>query len=292
MNKPGTTKIEHRDTLATTVIALHCSGGSPSGWSTLAENIPVDCEISCPGHRFAGPTSAQELAGSYTINDEAAPIVELIDVQQKPVYLVGHSFGGALALRVAEARPSQVAGITLYEPCLFGILHNDDPQDKTALAEIIKLRNQVCNSLQLDNPDLAMEHFIDYWNGEGAWATLHPKAKQKIVEWAPNARDQFDVLFQYSTARLQALTMPVQLVIGENALQLPRAIADRLTRELPCVHLQTLADAAHMGPLTHAKPFANLVRNHIDCIYAPRSSTGCSHKAGSQPRVIANVLVA
>ena len=42
---------------------------------------------------------------AFTLADEAAAIVSMIDALGRPVHLVGHSYGGAVALRVARERP-------------------------------------------------------------------------------------------------------------------------------------------------------------------------------------------
>jgi len=93
----------------THVIALHCSGGSAGQWQHLKRMLPGHVSLWCP--HFIGSTWAGHWSGNhaFTLADGAAAIISIIDAIGRPVHLVGHSYGGAVALRVARLLPIRQA---------------------------------------------------------------------------------------------------------------------------------------------------------------------------------------
>ena len=87
---------------------------------------------------FYGCTSRGQWHGKrpFALKDEAALVVEIIDRCSAPVHLVGHSYGGGVALRVGVERPTQIASMALYEPTAFNILKVMEPDGASHLAEI------------------------------------------------------------------------------------------------------------------------------------------------------------
>jgi lipase len=55
----------------------------------------------------------------WTIDANVAALAALLDAEESgPVVVVGHSFGGALALALASARPDLVTGLLLLDPAV------------------------------------------------------------------------------------------------------------------------------------------------------------------------------
>ena len=98
-------------------IALRCSGSSGRQWSALRKSLRL--QVFIPD--LMGCGAMPHLAGDrrFRLADEARPIVALIDELEAPVHLIGHSYGGAVALRIAVERPNRIASLTLYEPTTF-----------------------------------------------------------------------------------------------------------------------------------------------------------------------------
>src|SRR5262245_38050221 len=83
------------------VIALHCSGAGAGQWTNLAESLGGDYEFAAPEHY--GTESAGQWAGehAFSLADEAVRSIAMIDAcPGDKVHLVGHSYGGGVALNV------------------------------------------------------------------------------------------------------------------------------------------------------------------------------------------------
>jgi len=101
------------------VIALHCSGAGASQWCTLAGTLGGRHELVAPEHYGSESTGPWTGGHTFTLADEAARVIALIDGSGDQLHLVGHSYGGAVALNAALARPGRIAGMALYEPSAF-----------------------------------------------------------------------------------------------------------------------------------------------------------------------------
>jgi pimeloyl-ACP methyl ester carboxylesterase len=95
------------------VMALHCSGAGASQWNYLAEALGGGYEVLAPehfGNESIGPWTGEH---PFSLADEAARTIALIDECEGKVHLVGHSYGGGVALNVALARPTRIASLAL-----------------------------------------------------------------------------------------------------------------------------------------------------------------------------------
>jgi pimeloyl-ACP methyl ester carboxylesterase len=107
---------------STPVIALHCSGAGAGEWRQLGEALGTAYRLFAPEHYGCERTDPWTGGHAFTLADEAARTIELIDESANKVHLVGHSYGGGVALHVALARPTRIASLTLYEPSAFHLL--------------------------------------------------------------------------------------------------------------------------------------------------------------------------
>ena len=151
------------------MIALHCSGAGASEWYSLAEALGDDYELLAPEHYGSASNGAWTGEHAFTLADDAARAIALIDASQSKVHLVGHSYGGGVALHVALARPSQIASMVLYEPSAFNLLRQLSEPGAKAFSEIAGVARQVADGVLTGDYRRALAGFVDYWSGIGAW---------------------------------------------------------------------------------------------------------------------------
>lgn len=170
----------------------------------------------------------------------------------EPFALVGHSYGGAVALVAALQQPQRVCGLALYEPTLFALVDAARPSPNDADG-IRGVHASVVAALAAGRRDAAAEHFIDYWMGEGHWCSMPATRRAAIEATIVNAQHWFDTLFGEPTplAAFGALKMPVLLMMGRDSPASALAVARLLAQTLPNVEVQSFAGLGHMGPITH-----------------------------------------
>jgi proline iminopeptidase len=99
-------------------LALLLHGGP--GFSDYTELFADEVEAALPGHRIARyqqrGVAPSTLDGPFTVEQLVDDLFEVVDhLAATSVVLVGHSWGGYLAMEAAVARPDRVAGMVLLD---------------------------------------------------------------------------------------------------------------------------------------------------------------------------------
>jgi len=247
------------------VIALHCSGGVGRQWRKLQQRLPAGYRLIAPdmiGTAVAGHWSGKR---AFSLADEARPIIEMIDRQGGPVHLVGHSYGGGVAMHVATARPERIASLALYEPSAFHLLALLGEEGRHGLDEIRSVVAELRDGMATGAYEDAARVFVDYWNGTGGFAGMKPEYQADILRYLPKALLDFHALLGEATSleAYRAITAPVLVMRGEHAPTPTRTIADALLFLLPDAIQIVVEGAGHMGPVTHSEIIAEAIARHL-----------------------------
>jgi pimeloyl-ACP methyl ester carboxylesterase len=247
------------------VVALHCSGSSGLAWRHLALALGYRFALIAPDLIGCGTTPHWSGEHPFRLADDAAPVVNIIDALGGPVHLVGHSYGGAVALRAAVKRPQRIASISLYEPTAFYVLKSMGLDGEVALAEIRAVAADVDRDVLRGAYGAAARRFVDYWNGAGTWKELNPQAKTTLVRYVPKACLDFRALIEERlplTAYCR-LRVPLLLLRGEHAPQPTEWITRKLIEVMRPRMVQVIPGAGHMGPFSHGQAVAEAIAANI-----------------------------
>lgn len=97
------------------MVALHGLTGHGQRWQHFADYVP-EIAVAAPDLIGHGRSS---WAAPWTIAANIAALAQLLDAEADgPVLVVGHSFGGALGLHLAAARPDLVTALLLLDPAI------------------------------------------------------------------------------------------------------------------------------------------------------------------------------
>ncbi len=98
------------------VLAIHGLTGHGQRWQEFATRQLGEIPVAAPdllGHGYSS------WAAPWNIDANVQALVTLLDEQaDAPVLVVGHSFGGAMALHLAAAHPDRVAALVLLDPAI------------------------------------------------------------------------------------------------------------------------------------------------------------------------------
>ena len=101
---------------ATQILAIHGLTGHGRRWESLATAHLPEFAMSAPDLLGHGRSSWR---APWTIEANVAALAGLLDADSAgPVVVVGHSFGGAVAMNLAAARPDLVAALVLLDPAV------------------------------------------------------------------------------------------------------------------------------------------------------------------------------
>ncbi len=258
------------------VILLHSSGSSSKQWDRLADLLQPRFRVHAVDFHGHGATPPWQSDRPLTLADEAALVEPLVESTQGGVHLVGHSYGGAIALKLALTHPARVRSLTVYEPVVFRMLFDaslTDASSQSVLATAASMR--AC--LAQHEFEAAAQRFIDFWSGTGTWDAMPPARRQAVASRMPAVMLHFDALFFDSMrlSHLATLTMPGLVLTGARTIPATRRIGELLRHALPCSRHNTLPDAGHLGPITHAPAVNTRIARFLD---ARSSRAGASER--------------
>ena len=105
------------------------------------EELGKDFRVLAPNLRGYGKTSSWPGAKTLNLSDKVQLIEPLIDSSEQKVYLIGHSYGGSVALKAAMNFPEKTEGLLLLEPNPFYLLRQN--QRMEGYREALELRDQI-----------------------------------------------------------------------------------------------------------------------------------------------------
>ncbi|HEX6705587.1 MAG TPA: alpha/beta fold hydrolase [Albitalea sp.] len=259
--------VEYLDTGAgQPVVLLHSTGASGAQWRALIERLAARFRVIAPDLCGYGATSGWSGRGPFTLAHEAMLVGALLDRFDEPIHLVGHSYGGAVALHLARTQGERLRSLTLYEPVAFHLLRTADADDEAALGEISAVAAAVVRSLASGDLAEGAGRFIDYWSGPGAWAAMPPARQAAFAtRLAKVALDFHAAMGEPASLRdVERIAVPTLLLHGDRSPRSTRRICQRLAQALPDVTVATVHGAGHMAPLTHAGEVNDRIAVHLE----------------------------
>ncbi len=171
-------------------------------------------------------------------------------------HVVGHSYGAAVALKLATMHPAAVRSVVAYEPVLFRWLLDDGPRATSlppaSIALATAIRDRRCGATSAS----AAQRFVDFWCGSGAWRLdAHRPGRPSLARTHAGRLRHFDALFRErprtpALARLaHADAVPDRRAHGHGHASHRGAAASRASDARDHAVLQAMG---HMGPITHA----------------------------------------
>ena len=253
------------------VVLLHASVGSSAQWAGLGETLQRDFLVLAPDLHGYGDSQDWPGARAMGLADEAEIVETLARTCPGPVHLVGHSYGGAVALKAAARGRIDLLSLTLIEPVAFHVLSNDDPLGGVFLSQVRDVAEYVQAALSMGDRNAAMHCFVDYWNGFGAWEGLSPQQRRRIMAVAPKVPLDFWAATSEpaSLTRYLTLDVPTLLMCGTESPAPVRRIVSLLDVAIPEVQLSMIPGAGHMLPMTHAKEVNRDIAAHLQRYRAP-----------------------
>ena len=233
-----------------TVICLHSSGASSQQWHAFAEAMPDYRVVRVDAHGHGQSPAPGDAAGVFGL--DARALGTAVTQTAEGVHLVGHSYGAALAIRVALAHRHQVRSLSLYEPVLFSVL--DDPTMPAAAREdIVQVGRTVNLWIGMRQPRRAARLFIDFWSGAGSWTRMGARQQQAMAQRMPVIAGQFTSLFGCGVTleQLAELRLPTLLMSGARSRPSALQLADRLASAWPHAEIMRFPKLGHLGPITH-----------------------------------------
>ena len=231
------------------VVALHASASSARQWQPLAAALAPRFRVHAVDLHGHGERSPWRGARALSLADEAALVAPVL-AREGDVHLVGHSYGGAVALKVASMYPQHVRSVTVYEPVMFRWLV---AAQATEVADVLGVVDTIRHHLAFGSAFDAARAFIDFWSGEGAWQSMAVSRRESVAARMRAVASHFEALLlePLTLREVARLCVPTIVLTGARTVRVMHRLAE-LVRGASRARHREVADAGHMGPITHA----------------------------------------
>mgnify|MGYP001219204715 FL=1 len=241
------------------VVLLHSSCYSRRQWRPLVKQLSGRYRTLALDLYGYGETDFPQHPETFTIEDEVALVGSLLDRVGNPVHLVGHSYGGAVALAAALQHPDRIRSLTLHEPVVFHLARLAGLTDVTE--GIDRMAAELTEKVQAGLPAAAAQVFIDYWRGAGTWEKLPQKGQREAARVISKVLLELRAIFgtSYGFEEYGALQHPIYMTAGTTGRSAAQQVTKLLARVLVDGSLYFVSGVGHMAPITHPR----LINTHI-----------------------------
>ena len=246
-----------------TVLLLHGSASTAALWRQATQVLqPLYCTIA-PDLLGYGQSPDWPDGAAYEVDAELHALTSLLPCCAAKYHLVGHSYGGVVALMLALANPARVHTLTLIEPVFFAALRHGGPD--RAYQRFCRVRDAFLSSLARGEPEAALAEFIGFWAGKGAWqrmtadqrAGLLKMADRIALDWHASFAAEADV---HGLAALGARTL---LLCGDRSPESMLRLVEALHALMAGSTHVVMPGAGHLLPLTHAPETTRAMLRHF-----------------------------
>jgi 3-oxoadipate enol-lactonase len=192
---------------------------------------------------------------AFSIDADAIAVAELIDhVHVERPHVVGHSYGGLVALALVRADPTAFASLALLEPAPTGFLPPDVARSVMA---------PLFNASATHGPPAAMHDFLRTVCGDDGATALDAAVPGAVADAEAAATQFFDVELAAVTAwdfdplGLDRVAVPVLDLLGSASSARFVESAATLQRWLPSAHHHVIDGAGHALMATHPREVAS-----------------------------------
>jgi pimeloyl-ACP methyl ester carboxylesterase len=242
------------------IVLVHGSWSSHRNWDLVVPRLAQHFRVAAYDRR--GHSDSERPSTQGSVHEDVADLAVLLeDLQLAPAFVIGNSFGGSIALRLAGQRPELLRGVVAHEPPLFQLLGND-PVFAPMLEEVGRRVGAVAQRIVSGDHEGAAEQFAETVAlGPGSWAQLPPETRRTMVENAPTfldeTRDPEGLALELDS--LRNFDRPVLLTSGDQSPPTFAPVIRKLAEALPRAEVVTLAGVGHVPHVTHPELYVETV---------------------------------
>jgi pimeloyl-ACP methyl ester carboxylesterase len=247
------------------VVCLHSNASSSGQWRALMDALAPKFHVLAADTYGAGKSPPWPQGRKVSLRDEVTLLDPVFARGGAGFSLVGHSYGGGIALIAALVHQARLRAMALYEPTLFALVERESPSPN----DVDGIRSCVARSvaaLEAGDATGAARCFIDFWMDAGSFDRMPERVQAATAESVRNIQGWKDALFDEPTPleAFAGLEVPVLLMTGSKSPLSSRAVARRLARVLPRVEVAELPGLGHMGPVTHPDAVNDLICRFLE----------------------------
>ena len=234
-----------------TVILLHSTAAGNRQWKKLIELLSEDYHLIAPNLFGYGETDSWTGQKSQTLKDQAEIIRQFVPLDGSKFSLVGHSFGGSVAMMAAKLFKPQTEKLISIEPNPNYLLRDMGRSDD--FNEILAMRDCIKTNGAAEKWEVAAEVFADYFNGRGAWEAMDVDRRQKFISaLKPNYHEWDPVMNENTSMKEWKSCLPEKTTVLScvKTINSISGIINLLRSNMTTWDFIEYQEGGHMAPLT------------------------------------------
>lgn len=194
------------------LVLVHGTLGDFRTWNAVVGPLSRSHRVIAVSLRHFFPEHWDGAGDDYKMQQHVDDVIAFIEqITPRPLDLLGHSRGGHIAFRIAQARPDLLRRIVLAEPG--GSL--DDSLGPSKSPSIAARAAASAEMVKAGDIDAGLKNFYDAIEGDGSWGHLPKPARQQMRD---NAFTLIGQLHEgrkpYSKADALAIRTPTLFIGG------------------------------------------------------------------------------
>ncbi|HYA57024.1 MAG TPA: alpha/beta hydrolase [Thermoplasmata archaeon] len=242
------------------VVLIHGSLSDHHTFDRARRSLAVSLQVLVYDRRGYGESTGP--AKAHAVADDAADLAGLLEAANLyPAHLVAHSYGGAVAIRLAVDRPELVRSLALHEPPFIGLLR-DDPETAAEGERLERGAQGIRALIGAGRIEEASRLLVDEFSGEpGSWDRLPAPTRQVQMGYATRWDEEFrdPEAARPRATEVRELLLPVLLTVGGKSPPFLHRIVDRLGDLFRNASVENLRDVGHVPQLAQPEEYAGVI---------------------------------
>jgi pimeloyl-ACP methyl ester carboxylesterase len=244
------------------VVLVHGSLGDYRTWTGEMDTFATKYHVIAYSLRHHYPNNQWTDGQPYSVQVHLADLVALLQtLNLGSVHLVGHSYGGQIAVLLAKDHPDLLRTLVLAEASLGGMIAGNE-EAKPQLAQVGATMKAAQSLVQNGQSEQAAVTFFDFVNEPSGGFKGMPEFYQNGIR--QNASTIKPMLASppppsFTCEDAKNITMPALLIEGELTQKYRKMVNAELRRCLPNATVVTVPGAAHPLEMINPKGFNEAV---------------------------------
>jgi pimeloyl-ACP methyl ester carboxylesterase len=242
----------------TPIILVHGSVSDYREWSKQMAPFARHYRVIAISRRYHWPNSPPGNEADASVESQADDLAAIIQaLGLAPTHLVGHSYGGAIAINLTLRHPELVRTLVLAEPAISGVLEGV-PDNDALSKESQALRTEMKQAFASGDTEQIVQTYARHV-APGELEKASRAILEMLVENVPAFQLDFNARRPPVTCELvKRITVPVLVVSGDRSPNGLRRIAEEAAHCMQA-RLVKIPEATHWMQHDHARVFNDAV---------------------------------
>ena len=246
------------------VVLVHGSLVDRHSWDLVAPALAHSMEVVTYDRRGHGESGYAPRP--HPVRDDATDLAGLLEaLNTHPVHVVAHSYGGAVALRLAIDRPELVRSVSIHEVPFVGLLL-DDPATASEGEQLLDGARQLEELVRHGDRLRAARELVGVFSTEpGAWDRLRPEVQATFVRTVERWAEEFQDPEAFGPDRdaCRELLLPILLTAGSESPRFLHRVMRDLEGLLRNARFVELPEVGHVPHLVRPPQYVGLLTTFL-----------------------------